>query len=869
MNTEDVTAPQLTETDESPDPKAIQPLEERRRRYRASLRESQKDKDVRLIDFLLALRKEIRQSDHDTRMKRIQDIDLMCRYLNGDQWGDYVNGQYTDLSREGDFAYSIPVIEGHFEQAAMMMLKTRIEYEFSAKNRNNPSHVQLAAMCETLAVEEKDRLMTEDAWMDEVHNALVAGESHRCLVWGIPEHARTVKRVDYKSEEIEIPGRRMCRACNASVPEGSDECSCGATFIKEIPPAKAIRNSQKGLKDVPLPENILRIPHPMAVKYDYGAQKFTESSYVLESDYLSKREAEWLYQTIISSEEGLTDDVKTRQELERATTQTDAFIGSANPHGYDAASRQAKGGDVQRDRLYVDPSRYGHFICSVEETLPDGTKLPAGTILGDKYPDGLRIEYIGDQINKFKPLNYRRMWSVVLYKKQAGSGRGKGMQSLITLQDIVNDTFNLDYGIAMASGRPLLVVNGRYVDEPPEAGFFLKTNKTGLDDVRKAVAMFPGQSVNGIVPMTGERIEAAMQFIEGTYSLQGAVGAPDQRGMSTATGIAALTENSSGRFLGPIKQRVFADKELMFQILENIRDYSVPEQKKELAKRFGPDVAQAFFGANFRQTINIGVAQNTDMPRSLALNQANMFALAQAAQGLAQVPGGMEMLTLMADNLGVPLNVGQGRSDRREAEYRLNKLAAIEERIQSRKPELLLSAQAAAGQMFTLLEEICGVALMLPPESDDPGVREARAAFIYMQEHDSFKDTYKDALMSEEARASWSQPRKLVVIQLWMEHFKAQLAGKVEGQKLIQEMQPDNEPDPEAAAEAQAAQDKRALAEAALTRQMDEEAKDADLERRHEEEDAKLERDLERREHDAAMNVLESQTARSQAGAAQ
>lgn len=858
-----------SEDQAQPDPKMIETDEQRRRRYRARLKENSRDREERLVDFLLALRRDIRKHDYDARMKQIQDIDLMCRYCNGDQWGDYVNGVYTDLSRDGDFAYTIPVIEGHVEQAFMQMLKTRVEYEFSPKNKGNPSHVQLSGMAETLAVAEKDRLMTEDLLMDEIQNAIVAGESYRCLIWGIPEHPRTVKRVNYKTEDIEIPGGRKCRACNADVPEGEEACSsCGATFIKEIPAARAVRNTARGTKEVPLCENILRIPHPMAVKRDLGAQKFPESSYVLESDYLSKQEAEWLYQTIITSSEGLTEEMRVRQDLERSSTQTDAIVGSANPQGY-TASQQSAGRDVQRDRLYVDVSRYGHFPCSVEETLPDDTKLPKGTILGDKYPRGLFIEYVGDKVMKFKPLNWRRRWSVVLYKKQAGSGKGKGMQSLIPLQDIVNDTFNLDYGIAMSSGRPLTVINGKYIDEPPEAGQFLKVNKAGVDDVNKVVAQFPGQSASGIVPMIGERIDSAMQFIEGTYSLQGSVGAPDQRAMGTATGIAAVTENSSGRFIGPIKQRIHADKELMFQILENIRDFSSPEQKKELAKRFGPDVCAIFFQCNFRQTLNIGIAQNTDQPRSMALTQANMFALAQAAASLKDAPGGMEILSMMADNLGFPLNIGAGRSDRREAEYRLNKLAAIEERITAKNPAYLLNAQVAAGQMFALLEEFCGVLALpdeVPPElaetPEGKAQNEMRAAFIFMPDHPSFMDTYKDALLSEEAKASWSDARKLVAVQLWMEHYKAQLAGELEKAKLMQEAQQPEQPDPEQIKAAQAEEDKRQLTAMAIQQQVDEEKADAEHQRQldakaaehdlsEEAKDADLEREVIKQGHQA------------------
>jgi len=807
----------------------LQSAEERRKKYRAALKEGQRDKDTRLKAFLLEKRKHFRVVDADARSRHLQDIDMMCRYYNGDQYGDYVGGTYQPYTpQDGDYAYTIPVINGHVDQAFMQLLKTRIEYEFVPTNESDPNARSLSAMCEQLAVEEKDRLMTEDARADEILNSILDGESYRCLTWAVnPESPRKAKRLRYKQVQVTIPGRRECEGCGADAPAGA-ACECGATLVREIPPAVRTDSVEDGETEIRLGENTLHIPYLTAVKRSLTAQKLRHSTFIVERDYLPRHVAEWQYQTRIETgSEGTSEEVRIRQEQERSSMQVDALVGS----GREPTGTVGNQSNVERERVWMDVSEYGHFYLGVAEQTPDGKTLAADTFLGEHYPEGCYVVYLGDEIVQLEGRNKNRQWSVVLYGKRPGSGRGAGLQNLIPLQDIVNDDFNQSYAIRMTSARPLTVVNRQAVKELPEAGQFLFIDKlpSGANSMNGAVAQYPGQTVPN--DGTTERIEAAMQWIAGTASLMGSLGGADQRAMGTATGIAAATENAAGRMIGPIKQSVTADKELMFQILENIKEHSAPEQREELKERFGPDTVEYFFHCNFRQSLRIVVAQNTDMPRSMALTQANMMAFGNVAAGLAQAPWGAELLATMADTLGISFSIGQGRNDRKEAEYRLNKLAAIEAGIKRKNPAYLADTQRAAEQMFLLLSDFC--APLIPqadPAVDDP--------FVFMQEHQSFMDAYKDWLFGEQSKTA-SKARRMVVIQLFMEHLKAQMGREFETAAMQKEMQDKlnppppmpPEPAPEELAAQQGEADERALLEATLEHETDEESKDNELER--------------------------------------
>jgi hypothetical protein len=557
----------------------------------------------------------------------------------------------------------------------------------------------------------------------------------------------------------------------------------------------------------------------MSVQRSLSAQKLKYSTFIVERDYLDHSAAEWMYQMEIGGDDGLTEEVRYRQRQETASQQTDAIVGSSRtdnamtPSGEMNSSSGGHSKPIQREHIYMSPAEYGAFYNQKQETLPDetdeGLKVPTG-LLGEAFPEGLYLCYAGKTLVRVKPMNIYRRWSVVLYGKRPGSARGKGLQAAITMQDIINDDFNQSYAIKMTVARPLTIINRQATKELPSAGQFLFIDKLPKDvtNINGAVAQIPGQTIaqDGI----GAWVEGQMQFILGTYSLQGSVGAPDAKVAGTATGAAMMNENASGRMIGPINQEIAADKELMFQILENIRDFSQPEQKKDLAKRFGPDVAEGFFTCNFRKTMSIGISKNTDAPRSQALTQANTMAFGQIAGQLAQAPWGGEVLSTIADVLGIPYNIGPGRSDRREAEYRLNKLALYEERMEQKNPALLADIPKAADKMMTLLDEHCAPLI-------DP----------FLHDHAAFADVYKDWTFGEASKTA-SGARRLVVYQLWKLHFFAQQEQQFKLAAHMKELEARTQgppPDPDEVAE-------QAVAGKLVDQQIEGQAKDAELQRK-------------------------------------
>lgn len=786
----------IIETPETHDKgKDILTADQRREAYRNRLQKPQQERQLRLKDYLLAKRSYVRSLDEIPRRKRAEDTDLLCRYFNGDQYGYYDSyGLYTDDRQEGDFCYALPVIAGHIETAFIQMLKVHPIYEIEPDDKNDKTLKLMAGMCEDVGTKELDRLLAPLSHT-ELYNMILHGESYRIIGWEPhPTNPKTVRRPKVVKKVVELPGRRSCAQCHSSVPADSDNCpQCGS---EEINTSAAGQTTQSGLdyELIKVGQNTLHIPHMLSIQRDMSAIEPDDSSFVVEYSYIDKHVAEWRFQSSIQPTTlGLPIEMQMRYDLERGSTQIDAIIGSARmiPPGRESGfARNTSDSATMLNRKqplevhYWDSVEYGQFLCTVDEALPekltDGREqIPAGTLLGDFFPDGVKVVFCGDTIIDMQPYMRRRKMTLSRYGRIAGTNAGAGLKKLMPLQDAMNDNFNLSQTIKHTVGHPLTILNGRWVDQLPSAGNVLRVNKPDLDDVSKAVRQFPGQ---GMDSRDGAQmvIDGAMQFIGGTNTVggSGAVGAPDMNAISrTATGIAAMQEQAASRQSGPVDQRIQSDKELIFQILENIKEYSTDEQFAELARRYGPDVIKKFREVDLRNSLTINLKPNTEMPRSMALNQANYIAFGQAVGQILpmveKMPWLMEFLSDMATSMGFPFSVGDTRKDRREAEYRLNVLHEIAEKsIAQPAPQPLEEANTLYQQMAEEFKPFMSAhdmnnELGQPPDDVD-------IPRIFMQHNPTFMDVYSDWLFGEQAKSA-SQAEVLCVIQMWLDCYKAHM----------------------------------------------------------------------------------------------
>lgn len=881
MGSADTLTPDIVQDSAQARTDDILTLQQRQKLFRDGLRKRQEGRGLRLKDFILGKDTYLSGVDKNPREKRAQDIDLMCRYFNSDQYSRYdAQGNISDMREAGDFAAIVNVLNGHVEQAFIQIFKTRPQYQIQPDDPDDPTRTQVARMCEALGVKDFNRLMDGPPLQDEIYNTLFAGESYREIFWAPnPRSPKKAKRLKYKQKNIELPATQTCQACNAVIPmakggEPAKACpKCGATYLKTNAGGSAPQSVPDGVEEISLGENRLHIPHPLSMQRDLSALTPSDSTFLVERSVLDAHVAAWNYQSEITAEGRLSPEMSIRLDLERSSTQTDMVAGSARG-GITGPGRPAFGGGdgvsthgrkIEQKRHRWKPAEYGWFWIDQDEVLPNGDVIKAGQFLGDYYQSGMKVIIAGETILDIDADN--RPPILVQYGKLAGTSSGAGLHKLIPLQDFINDDFSLGQAVKNTVGHPITAIDGSMTYELPGAGQILKINKLPGQSLQDVLHQFPGQTMSD--DGTQEKINAAMQFIAKTNTVGSSPGgAPDMRAAAgTAHGIVAMQEQAASGQSGPVDQRIYADKETIIQCLENIQEHCTeqesPEQHRELVKRWGKVTVDAFFECNIRQEMNVIVSAGSDMPKSMAMTQANQVAFGQLAEGamqaIAQAPAQIqqqvtEWLDSVADSMGIASRLGPGRTDRIQAEDRLNKLYAIEERILAKQPQLAGNPETLAALMHKGLEQICK-----PLIAKQPGGPMADGPRVFMQDHEAFKDVYKDQLFSQRAE-SWSQAHKLCVMQLWMDHLEAQIAVQIEQAQLQalvqQEMMPEQPQDPNAANPQEEHQ--RALEAEELKRKGDEEQKQRDHGREQEGAEA---------DHARAREVAEDEHRRNQEAA--
>lgn len=786
------------------DPKVIETFEERKVRYLAELRsgrEGGEHKQESLIDFLRDKLDELRRRNIESHKTHLRNIDQTCKYLAGEQygrWDDQGNYEpYQPLPNE--VAYCLPDIIGHFLQALMMLLKINLAYQCNARDQSNPAHIALADMCEKLGMEDYNRLMDEGARVDEAVNALTAGENYRCLLWGIHNNPKMVDKAKYEEAGFATPASTVCGACDMPNPEDAVQCAeCGSDFLKKVAPMQQKKQVFAGVEQVPVGQNILHIPHMTAVKSDASAKEMRDATYVIETDYLPNKDvAQWLYQCLIEEGDGQSEAVRLQREQQGASIQLGQQVGVWR----DRADRETGDGQpgvaIERNTVWMEVSEYGYKTFPEDQQLPNGDVLPKDTLMGERYPNGFKFCLVGKTCVNGDIGNKKQTWFRLLYGVRPGSSRGMGIQIYIPIQDLTNNAINLDITILMSS-VPFRAMVKSYVDKLPQAGEGLYLNKIPPGGIEAVVKQFPAQTPSGAVGAMREEIQQAGQFILGTQSVVGRVGDPSQKALGTAHGVAAVVEQQNGRFVTPTTQRVGCDKEFLNAIICNIQtaarrgndpeanDPSGKALLKELQRRFGPDTVEDFLAANFGHVLYWDVVNGTDKPRSDALTSAVMTEFGSLAsemmERLPNTPWVSEFLTTLGDLAGIPFKMIPGGSDRQEATRRLRKLAAIEAEVQKKNPTALQNEIDTAEKMFEVLQEFIGPMSVeaameqARKHGDDSGVNGA-IPFLYMQDHQTFMDVYKDEYFSEDAQM-FSPARKACIAMMFGTHVEALVAAE-------------------------------------------------------------------------------------------
>jgi hypothetical protein len=822
------------------------PRAAKEKKYRELLKRKQTLTPVPLHEYLLGMVQMVRSLDGEARKQHNRDIATFYQYYDGNEYGEFdESGQWiSDAQNSEEFAYSLPITPAHVDAAKTLLTKVHLEYEYAAKNDVSVLDGQLARMCEKLAEEEMERIMSDDLRALERLYLLLAGKSYRCHFWaGNPLEPNTVEIPVYENGQVDVPGSRVCGNPECQTPVGLTDTVCPKCLsdkITDVGGGKTVKMERR-MQTQALAQNQVYVPNPLAVQHDLSKTNINRS-FLVERDTLPRSEAEFLYcQTFAGKRGGLSEEMTMIRELERTRLRTGQNLGSDASIVKSLFTADLE--LVERERVWLESWRCANFVitedrwfvskkdglvwCDTDEEVPqDARPVKAGTFFGDIYPTGGFICVVDDEVVEINGGQVSDKWVKIVFGIRPGTSEGSGMQRLRPLADMANDSTNLEFKVLMDDADPKTFLNRAYLSHLAKVGEYNIVDQLKNDDGwDKVVHRLEGAASHPALGLMSERVQAMAQFLVGTVSSLGQ-GAPDIKAFGTATGVVAMAEEASGRFVDPILQIAIADIESRFKILNNIKKFSIDPQIADLRKRFGAEVVTRFMQCNLRNAVAIKKKKGTDQPQSQAIKLAQLQAYGDAASKVGDNPNAVSLLESFAEMIDLPITVGLGLADKEEAGRRLGVLRDLTQKFndQSMQPEhVVMEALAvvvkvthdsendvpasmalqshppmAAGPMPAndddlAINQAAGAESALapgPPVTEEPEQRPEVPSVIMMQEHPVFMDAFKDWLLTEGARCN-NVVLKTSVQMMWKLHYEREIVKnteiqRVEGEKQLQ-----------------------------------------------------------------------------------
>lgn len=667
--------------------------------YRELLTQRQTGSPQNLVTWTVEMMQLLRTRDEEARRQQARDIATFYQYYDCNEYGEFdESGQWIPDAQDqnednDDFMYSVPLVPAHVDAAKTLLLKTSLEYEYTAVNKISVLDGQVAAMAKELAEEDIERLMTDDLRIREILYMLLAGKSYRCHYWARnPLEPETVEIPVYSNEEVQGDSFRVCGnpECQTPLKPEDEICTrCMGTEISTIEGGKMQKSTSKN-QTVTLAHNQMYVPNPLAVQHDLSKTNIN-ASFLIERDALPRAEAEFLYQQVITSNQrGISEGTRMIRELERARLRTSNLMADQQ-----SAAIRAMFSEhtelVERERAWLVPWQYanliitedhwyktdvdGLFWCEDEKELPEGSEpVKSGTFLGDIYPGGLFLCVVDDNLIEISGGSVADSWVKVIFGTRPANADGAGLRRLRPLADMANDSTNLEFKTLMDDADPKTFLDKSYLSHLSKAGEYNLVD--GLKEGHNwdnVVHRLEGAAAHPALGQMNENVQAFAQFMVGTFSSIGA-GAPDVKAAGTATGVVKMAEEAAGRYLEGVLLLKAADIESRYKILTNIKKNSIEPQKQELVKRFGTEVTNRFFSCSLRQIVSIGAKRGTDQPQSQAIKLAQMEAYGQAIANIGDNPNALSLMESMAEMIDLPITVGQGLIDKEEANRRIGLL---------------------------------------------------------------------------------------------------------------------------------------------------------------------------------------------------
>lgn len=705
------------------------------------------DKDQTVLDFkewACLMLKMVDGENHEEELRRIRKITKLMRYYRGEQRGFWSasTGEWVTINPD-DFEprdAALLVINNQIRPMVKNLSKewSRSRSRMRVQPRDDTVQKKGAARYATVALEQKqDALMPESFRQVEGKSAFLAGNYMRYSHYdkygkgGIATIPNIEKKTGKTHDDF-----YWCPDCDREMdkPKADGSCYyCGSKDLQHEQGKETSYSAMTGTTKTKVGCPATRFVDVREVKVHIRARCLAETPYLRWRQFVLcstlKEQFRWA-QVKAMSPGPITRYIQETEMSAGITGATKTALMNFEEYG------TGLGGMTEFNRIWLRPSLYFNLTAERDITLGDDEVIKQGEKFIDRYPDGMYIGFSGpDELLCVDNEIIEDYWAHGAYDKLIESFWGDGLDDLIPMQELVNETQSLFVENLIYNASPKIIYNPFLIESSmlsnnPSEMVPMNRNARRDDNPGNSVFQMKGMSIAADVPAAMEAAIETMRDQSGAHLSMSGNADPQ---LNTATAMAIARDASVAQLGPPLALKSEVDVTWAYQILKLIQKYWVDGVSDKILGQYTVQEAKWFKECDIETDLEITVEAGSWTPRT-ELEVRNDFLSYITAGGIPlgfanpQVP--YEIKAKAAEMFRMPVDLDKLQPDIRNAHLRIEQVKAT--------AQVLLEAGV-------IEEETENPQIVMLVIADVP-------VDMYIDDHGTIKSTYTAWLKTDEGR---------------------------------------------------------------------------------------------------------------------
>lgn len=293
---------------------------------------------------------------------------------------------------------------------------------------------------------------------------------------------------------------------------------------------------------------------------------------------------------------------------------------------------------------WYEPSMYAKLVLTKDETLKDGTVLPAGTKFLDVYPNGCyRARIRGKHTLIMRGESHRDHWTHSRLIIVPGRGVGDNVKDAFEYYRQSNLLNTIRFTALRKAATPTLVVNRRMIRNSQlitKPGAVVGVEAQDIPEgrtIHDAFSAIPAMPATPDLDVYEERLQGGMQLSVKSLSMPGRGGGLPQLDNKTAYAVKAAEQKAEMARSGELALLGDFYKNIWAKLLKLSQKYLTDERLIQFTGKNGQLEPLSFRGADVACDFILWVRGTSYMPNSPLTRQANLQGAIETAGMLAGI----------------------------------------------------------------------------------------------------------------------------------------------------------------------------------------------------------------------------------------